>query len=105
VVYLFSQTESVWRSYRDLFAEPNREKNDAHCTCPYSPYDSHVTMTWHDDTPVAVDVVTLLTWWLMISGSWTNQIWTRGIFGLMDGCHMAQSRAATWHPGFEFLVI
>jgi hypothetical protein len=23
-VYLFSQTESVWRSYRGLFAEPNR---------------------------------------------------------------------------------
>jgi hypothetical protein len=23
-VYLLSQTESVWRSYRDLFTEPNR---------------------------------------------------------------------------------
>jgi hypothetical protein len=28
-VYLLSQTESVWRSYRDLFAGPNREKFDA----------------------------------------------------------------------------
>jgi hypothetical protein len=28
-VYLFSQTESVWRSYRGLFAEPNRENFDA----------------------------------------------------------------------------
>jgi hypothetical protein len=27
-VYLLSQTESVWRSYRDLFAEPNRKKED-----------------------------------------------------------------------------
>jgi hypothetical protein len=25
-VYLLSQTESIWRSYRDLFAEPNRKK-------------------------------------------------------------------------------
>jgi hypothetical protein len=37
-VYLLSQTESVWRRYRDLFAEPNRQKFDADCTCPYSPY-------------------------------------------------------------------
>jgi hypothetical protein len=28
-VYLLSQTESVWRSYRDLFAGPNRQKFDA----------------------------------------------------------------------------
>ena len=28
-VYLLSQTESVWRSYRDLFVEPNRKKFDA----------------------------------------------------------------------------
>jgi hypothetical protein len=28
-VYLFSQMESVWRSYRDLFAEPNRQNFDA----------------------------------------------------------------------------
>jgi hypothetical protein len=26
-VYLLSQTESVWRRYRDLFAKPNRKKN------------------------------------------------------------------------------
>jgi hypothetical protein len=37
-VYLLSQTESVWRRYRDLFAKPNRQKFDADCTCPYSPY-------------------------------------------------------------------
>jgi hypothetical protein len=37
-VYLLSQTESVWRRYRDLFVEPNRQKFDADCTCPYSPY-------------------------------------------------------------------
>jgi hypothetical protein len=28
-VYLFSQTESVWRSYRDLFESPNRKKKGA----------------------------------------------------------------------------
>jgi hypothetical protein len=28
-VYLLLQTESVWRSYRDLFAKANREKFDA----------------------------------------------------------------------------
>jgi hypothetical protein len=28
-VYLLSQTESVWRSYRGLFAEPNRQNFDA----------------------------------------------------------------------------
>jgi hypothetical protein len=37
-VYLLSQTESVWRSYRDLFAKANRQKFDADCTCLYSPY-------------------------------------------------------------------
>jgi hypothetical protein len=50
-VYLLSQTESVWRRYRDLFAEPNRQKFfDADCTCPYSPYRTRgrtVQHTWH----------------------------------------------------------
>jgi hypothetical protein len=52
-VYLFSQTKSVWRSYRDLFAEPNRQKFDADCICPYSPYRTRgrtVQHTWHVHT-------------------------------------------------------
>jgi hypothetical protein len=38
-VYLLSQTESVWRRYRNLFAKANRQNFwDDDCTCPYSPY-------------------------------------------------------------------
>jgi hypothetical protein len=45
VVYLLSQTESVWRRYRDLFAKTNRQKFDADYTCPYSPYSPY-GLTW-----------------------------------------------------------
>jgi alpha-N-acetylglucosamine transferase len=59
-VYLLSQMESVWRSYRDLFAEPNRQKNlmltvpirtvrTGHVSSLYSPYKTHgrfVQDTW-----------------------------------------------------------
>jgi hypothetical protein len=46
-VYLLSQTESVWRRYRDLFTEPNREKKwDADWVVR-----TVVRMlTWHDGT-------------------------------------------------------
>jgi hypothetical protein len=91
-VYLLSQTESIWRSYRDLFAKANRQKFDADCTCPYSPYSGDVASSYgpYDDR-------TVLTWRLMISGSWTNLVATHGISlangrvprGPINGCHVA----------------
>ena len=48
-VYLLSQTESVWRSYRLLFAEPNRENFDA----DWAGHTTDVagrTVTWQDRT-------------------------------------------------------
>jgi hypothetical protein len=45
-VYLFSQTESVWRSYRDLFAEPNRKKNDADWAGRTATWQGRTVLTW-----------------------------------------------------------
>jgi hypothetical protein len=46
-VYLLSQTESVWRSYHDLFAKANRQKFGM-LTVPiqYNPY-GHVAGSYH----------------------------------------------------------
>jgi hypothetical protein len=95
VVYLLSQTESVWRRYRDLFAEPNRQKFDADCTCPYSPYrtrgrsvhadvagyDSHMAMMWH-----VFNGWLLVNWIATRVRFWANGMRTRGPIG---GLHVS----------------
>jgi hypothetical protein len=66
-VYLLSQTESVWRSYRGLFAEPNRKKKeDADWAGRTATWQGRTVLTWHDGTSMAADVVTVLTWQILI---------------------------------------
>jgi hypothetical protein len=74
-VYLLSQMEFVWRSYRDLFAEPNRQKFDADCTCSYSPYRTCVK-----------SVHSIQDTWQVCTG------------------HVAASGSDTWHAVLDFLV-
>jgi hypothetical protein len=61
VVYLLCQMDAVWRRYRDLFAKPNRQKFDADCTFPYSPYSGDVAGPYslYDDR-------TVVTWQVFI---------------------------------------
>jgi hypothetical protein len=81
-VYLLSQTESVWRRYRDLFAKPNRQKFDADCTCPYSPYrtrgrsvqDTWQVRTGHVAAPGDDTCQADLAFWAY---GWTNSEVTR----------------------------
>jgi hypothetical protein len=102
-VYLLSQTESVWRSYRDLFAEPNRQKFDADCTCPYSPYESHVAVTWpyiRDDGGTGRQVM----WHVFIGSIVANMDCDTWHFGANDrvprgpikGCHVAPRVWTIW---------
>jgi hypothetical protein len=91
VVYLLSQTESVWRRYRDLFAKPNRQKFDADCTCPYSPYSPYGLM-WQGHTDRMV-----VTWQMLIGQFWASRMLTRVIGWPIIGGHVAQSKGATCH--------
>jgi hypothetical protein len=43
--------------------------------------------------------------WQILIGSGSNQNVTRGIFWTMIGCHVAQSWAATWHPGISYWFV
>jgi hypothetical protein len=63
-VYLLSQTESVWRKYRDLFAKPNRQ-NFWMLTIPVRTVR---TVTWQVD-----DVAHF--YWLMLTSHVLTHVW------------------------------
>ena len=67
-VYLLSQTESVWRRYRDLFAKPNRQ-NFWMLTVPVRTVR---TMTWQDHTDH-----TKVMWQLLVGFSLANMVMKR----------------------------
>jgi hypothetical protein len=46
-----------------------------------------------------------LTWQSLLDDVDELYVDTWHTCGRMLGCHVAQSRAATWHPGFDYLVL
>jgi hypothetical protein len=61
-VYLFSQTESVWRSYRGLFAEPNRQNFDADWQAVQLTWQA-VRLMWRPYSDVACPYRTRGSFW------------------------------------------
>jgi hypothetical protein len=59
-IFTFTNGVRMEKLSRSVRRAKQAKKNDADCTYPYSPYDSHVVVMWHDGTPWQ------LTWQVLV---------------------------------------